>query len=353
MKAIFAWGTLAGVLLASGIRDVGAARQQQTNRPGVKGHAFAAVSPILATAASCDATTDYGDANGIALDTQGNVYTALGAASGAGGNAAGVEIQKWSPRGRLLATWTTPGGRRGAERHPVGISVDTHGYIYVTDPNAGHIDKLAPTGRLTAVWGATGTAAGQFENPAGLTIDRRGDIYVADKGNSRVQVLDAAGRVRSVWRLSPWLRQPSQPSGIAVDAQGRVYVADETIRILVLSPQGTTLRAWGSKGSQPDEFRHPVGIALDPQGRLDIADKLNARIQQFSATGTPLTRWATGTTAGWFNTHGVVPGQPAFPTGVAVAANGTIYTLAGWCPSRVQTFTPAGHTIAIWPTMVG
>lgn len=98
MKAIFVWSALAGVLLALGIRGDGATRQQQTGRPGVEGHALAAVLPALATAASCDVTTDYGDANGIALDTQGNVYTALGAASGAGGSAAGVDIQKWSPR---------------------------------------------------------------------------------------------------------------------------------------------------------------------------------------------------------------------------------------------------------------
>jgi len=350
MKATLACAALASTLLTSGLLGASTAQQQPTGGADINDHALAAA--VSTTGVSCDATTDYGDANGIALDAQGNVYTALGVAAGAGGSAAGVEVQKWSPMGHLLATWTTPGGHRSAVHHPVGIAVDVHGAIYVTDPNAGHIDKLAPTGRVTAVWGETGTAPGQFENPAGVTIDRRGDVYVADKGNSRVQVLDAAGRVHAVWRLSPWLRQPSRPSGIAVDVHGRVYIADETIRILVLSPHGTTLRAWGSKGSKPDEFRHPVSIALDPQGRLDIADKLNARIQQFSGTGTPLTRWATGTT-GWFNAHNAVSDQPAFPTGVAVAANGTIYTLAGWCPSRVQTFTPAGHTIAIWPATIG
>ncbi len=351
MKAILTRGATASVLLYlyAGMLAPAVPRQARASA--------SVTSPGRATqapAGACDPSTDYGDANGIALDARGDIYTAVGAPSAAGGGAVGIEIRKWSATGRLLATWMTAGMRRDAGYHPAGVAVDAHGAIYVSDANAGHIVKLSATGRVLATWGAPGTAAGQFDRPAGIAVDRHGDVYVADKGNGRVQVLDATGRPRAAWRLpSPGPGQTSLPSGIAVDGRGRVYVADEAIRILVLSPHGAILRAWGSKGGRPDQFRHPVGIALDPGGRLDIADKLNARVQQFSASGAPLTRWTTGTNAsGQFAAQGAGPAQPAFPTGVAVDAHGTVYVVAGWCASRVQAFTPAGRAITSWPVTV-
>ncbi len=349
MKAILTHGAAVSVLLYLYLfaeAPASVAPRQARASASVASSGRATLAPV----GTCDPSADYGDANGIALDARGDIYTAMGDRLPGSGEAVGVEIRKWSATGRLLATWMTPGMRRDAAHHPADVAVDVHGDIYVSDTNAGHIIKLSATGRVLAIWGAPGTAAGQFGRPAGIAVDRRGAVYVADKGNGRVQVLDAMGRPRAVWRLpSPRPGQASLPSGLAVDERGRVYVADDAIRILVLSPDGATLRAWGSKGSQPDQFRHPVGIALDPQGHLDIADKLNARIQQFSVTGTPLRRWTTGASAtGWFNAQGLAPAQPAFPTGVAVTTRGTIYTLAGWCTSRIQAFVPDGRTMAIW-----
>lgn len=305
---------------------------------------------MVESAASCDPIIDYGDANGIALDGDGNVYIARGPAYADGQSAGGIEVQKRSSAGMLLATWTTPGARLGAEQHPVGIALDAHGDVYVSDANAGHIVRLSASGHVLAAWGTSGTAPGRFRQLAGLAVDRRGNVYVADEGNSRIQVFDAAGHLRSVWQLpAVSAQQASRPSGIAVDGRGRIYVADDAIRILILSPSGVVLRAWGSKGDKPTEFRHPVAIALNPRGQLDIADKLNSRLQQFSADGAPITRWGIGEAGtGWFPSRGSAPRQPGFPTGMAVAADGTIYVVAGWCTSRVQTFTPAGRTLAIW-----
>lgn len=351
MKAILTRGATASVLLYLyvGVPAPAAPRQARASA-GVASPGRA----TLTSAVACDPRIDYGDANGIALDAQGDIYTAVGASSADSGGAVSIEIRKWSATGHLLATWMTAGMRRAAGHHPVGVAVDAHGAIYASDANASHIIKLSAAGRVLAIWGAPGTAAGQFDRPAGIAVDRRGDVYVADKGNGRVQVLDATGHPRAVWRLpSPDPGQTSQPSGIAVDERGRVYVADEAIRILVLSPRGVVLRAWGSKGDRPDQFRHPVGIALDPQGRLDIADKLNARVQQFSARGAPLARWATGANAsGLFAAQRAAPAQPAFPTGVAVDAHGTVYVVAGWCASRVQAFTPTGQAITSWSVTV-
>ncbi|MGH2347005.1 MAG: NHL repeat-containing protein [Chloroflexota bacterium] len=346
MKRFLALAAVASALLGADAPGIAA-------QPPPAAQADPLHQAVVATG-SCDSSTDYGDGNGIALDTKGNVYVALGQAPGSGPSAGGIAIQKRTAAGRLIATWMTAGATSARALHPTGIALDAHGNIYVTDSNADHIVKLSASGQVLATWGTKGTAPGQLDEPAGLAVDRRGDLYVADRGNSRIQVFDGAGQVRAVWRLPALSKeQPSLPTGIAVDGQGRIYVADDEIRILVLSPTGVVLHAWGSKGGAPDQFRHPVGLALDPHGRLDIADELNARIQQFTTTGKPITRWATGgTKIGWFGAQGSASAQPAFPTGIAITPSGVIYVLAGWCPSRIQTFPPGGRIPAGAPIVV-
>jgi len=293
---------------------------------------------------------DYGDANGIALDPYGNVYVASVASYTDARS--GIEIQKRSRAGTLLATWTFHGAVPEHLRHPTGIAVDAQATLYVVSPATSRIYKVSTTGKLLTAWGARGEGPGQLDSPVGVAVDGRGHVYVTDRGNNRIQTFSATGKPLAVWGKKHDYNHPGQfalPAGIAVDAHGTVYVADENSTTLILSPEGKTLTAWGSKGDQPGQFRHPVGIAVDRHGRLYVADKLNARIQTFSADGTALTRWGTGDGAtGWFAPRGLEGGQPAFPTGIALDPDGNSYVVEGWCSSRIQKFSPAGTSLATW-----
>ncbi len=310
----------------------------------------AATGAARVSSARCVPSMDYGDANGIALDAYAHVYVAYVASYTDARS--GIEIQKRSRTGTLLATWTLRGGVPAHLRHPTGIAVDAQAALYVVSPATSRIYKVSATGTLLATWGAKGAGLGQLDSPVGVAVDGRGHVYVTDRGNNRIQTFSAMGTPLAVWGKKHDRTHPGQfalPAGIAVDAHGTVYVADENSTTLILSPEGKTLHAWGSKGDQPGQFRHPVGLAVDLRGRLYVADKLNARIQTFSADGTALTRWGTGDGAtGWFAPQGAQGGQPAFPTGIALDSDGNSYVMEGWCSSRIQKFSPAGTSLATW-----
>ena len=78
----------------------------------------APIQAAVAATGSCDSSTDYGDGNGIALDTKGNVYIALGQAPGSGPSAEGIAIQKRTAAGQLIATWMTAGATSAKALHP-------------------------------------------------------------------------------------------------------------------------------------------------------------------------------------------------------------------------------------------
>ena len=74
-----------------------------------------------------------------------------------------------------------------------GISLDSHGNIYVVDGYRDRVQAYTPEGRLLFYFGQTGPAEGQFFLPTGISIDDRDRIYVADSYNRRVQIFQLKG----------------------------------------------------------------------------------------------------------------------------------------------------------------
>ncbi len=74
------------------------------------------------------------------------------------------------------------------------------GEIYVSDGygNA-RVHKFTPDGKLIASWGEPGTDPGQFNIVHNIATDADGWVYVADRENHRVQVFDGNGRYETQW----------------------------------------------------------------------------------------------------------------------------------------------------------
>lgn len=113
------------------------------------------------------------DPGGVAVDGVGRIYVIEG-----------ENIVRLSPQGRregpLGGNWSD------TLSSPNGLATDTQGDVYVTD-NSDRVGKVSPAGRLLAVWGTTGSRPGQLKMPWGLAVDMRGNVYVADSGNNRIQ----------------------------------------------------------------------------------------------------------------------------------------------------------------------
>lgn len=70
-----------------------------------------------------------------------------------------------------------------------GIALDTNGNIYVADTYNHRIQKYEIGTSTWTAMGSSGSAVGQFNYPYGITVDSSGNIYVADSSNHRIQKL--------------------------------------------------------------------------------------------------------------------------------------------------------------------
>ncbi len=197
--------------------------------------------------------------------------------------------------------------------------------------------------RFVTQWGKRGKAEGEFDILIGIAINRHDEILVTEFRNNRVQKFDTRGRFISSFPVQEY------PGGIAVDREGRVYVAHMLSGIIgVYDAKGKPLHQWGENGKESGQFLQPGGIAIAHNSTLFIADQVNRRVQQFTPEGTFLRTWGE---------YGVEPGQfggnenPANRTGgpqfVAVDKHDNVYTTEG-SVGRVQKFSAEGNYLLSW-----
>lgn len=124
----------------------------------------------------------------------------------------------------------------------------------------------------------------------------------------------------------------NHPMGIAVDSDGNLYVTEElgnTVRRITPAGVVTTLAGAAGVAGMADgagsaaRFSAPVGIALGADGDLYVADSGNARIRRVSLAGAVSTYAGNGNFS-WLDGP-AASAQFAVPTGVAAAADGTVY----------------------------
>ncbi len=148
----------------------------------------------------------------------------------------------------------------------------------------------------------TGTAA-RFNVPVGITIDGAGNLYVAESAGHAVRRITPAGVVTTL-------------AG-AGGAQGMV--------------DGTGSAA---------RFFFPLGITVGPDGDLYVVDSGNSRIRRVSPAGVVTTYAGNG---GVSSLDGpAATAQFSSPTGIASAADGTIYVSENGRVRRIARSGGAG-----------
>ena len=173
-------------------------------------------------------------------------------------------------------------------RTPHQISIDSFGYVYLTDKNSHQIIKFDKNGKFIKVLGTRGSEAGQFYRPHGIVFDSNNNMYITDMRNSRVQVLDKDFNLITQW--GSYGNESGQFSltfpGIDIDENaGLVFVVDKLLtNIQIFDQTGKFISKFGSKGTGEGQFKRPEDIAIDPQGRILVCDTGNSRIQIFSKT---------------------------------------------------------------------
>ncbi len=311
----------------------------------------------------------------------------------------------------FLTKWGYSGTAHTQFNRPYGVTVDSDGYVYISDSGNDRIQKFDSDGNFKLMWGwgvddgsdrlqvctvscqmgKSGPSDGQFNSPRGIAADRIGNIYVADGYNRRIQKFSSDGTFQEMWgwgvddgsdrlQVCTPVTLPCQMGiggsgdgqfyhlgSVSADSEGNVYIADTlNRRIQKFATNGRFLIKWGGEGSGDSQFSTIRGVVVDQEGNVYVSDSSfsntwNHRIQKFDSEGAFQLMWGWGVDDGsdrlqvctpvtlpcQMGIQGSGDGQLSSPAGVTVDPDGNIY-VADTGNKRIQKFDPEGNFLAKW-----
>jgi DNA-binding CsgD family transcriptional regulator/DNA-binding beta-propeller fold protein YncE len=271
--------------------------------------------------------------NGIAIDSKGAVLVMDGdqvhrISDGKASLVAGTGTNGYSGDGEsatsaMLSLFVFPG------MQAQGLAVDTAGNVYIADYGNHRIRKVTINGTITTIAG-TGIAGGSGDEelatnaqlwfPRGLAIDPKGNLYFADSATNRVRFIDPQGKIHAFAGTGvsgnsgdgdfALIAQLSGPTGLAIEqGTGTLYIADTgNHRVRKVTGDGKISAVAGTGAT----LSLPVAIAADDLGDVFIADRGTSRVLRVDASGTVTT----------VATPGIALSSPL---GVAVDSRGYVY----------------------------
>lgn len=250
--------------------------------------------------------TDHRDyANGVATDTDGNVYLTGSTIGSLGGPKNGSVYQfdawvaKFAPSGQLL--WTQQLGTDQNDEAS-GVATNADGSVYVTGWTNGSLSGLN-NGRWDA-WVAKYATNGQHlwtqqlgtdqdDQAFGVATDVAGNVFLTGwtkgslgrtplsyRDDAWVAKYDANGHLVWTQQLGSALRD--RATGVATDANGNVYLSGYTSGLLGATTRAGPFDAWVAKYDaegnrlwkrQPSShgYDKATGVATDAAGNLYVA----------------------------------------------------------------------------------
>src|SRR5215471_16410271 len=175
--------------------------------------AFALAGAPLAATANVGTFSNFGpdlagtpcaNPEGLAIDTQGNFYTA----SDIDGSVTGT-ICVFSPAGDFTRTISIPAGPAGVAPL-VGMLFEEPHTLFVVDTADGN----APNGRLLRVdtrTNAVAVLASGFAFPNSIAEDLSGNLYVSDSALGTINRISQNGSHNVVWAASPLFQTTGFP----------------------------------------------------------------------------------------------------------------------------------------------
>ena len=293
---------------------------------------------------------------------------------------------------------------------PNGLALDSQGNLYVADFNNTRVLRfagpLSPSGSIpaaNAVWGESNFAtrgvpqqatSSSMAGPSGLALDSSGNLYVAVPLDNRVLVFPTAAgtgaAAKNVLGQSSFTSTAananvfpqaspssfSAPVDVKVDQNGNVYVADASNNRVLELPAGTKTAAqvWGqsdfiSNGIdqiKPASINYPFQMAIDYSAApyaLYVSDTNNNRVLVWkdsvhyrngdpadTVIGQPNLRTAVANV----DTQGVPSATSlSAPTGIVVnSADGTLYVADSGNNRILRYPRPVNQTGRIAPDAV-
>jgi sugar lactone lactonase YvrE len=239
---------------------------------------------------------------GIALDPQGNFYTA----SDRDGDTTGT-ICVFRGNGTFKSTLLVPAGPSGVVAL-LGMLFEEPRTLFALDI----ADGGGTNGRLLSIdifTGAVRTLASDFSFPNAIAEDSHDNLYVSDSVQGTITRVAQDGTRKTLWSASSLLlaaataTPPLGANGVAFDKTFKnLYVAntgnDQIIRIPLLSNGNAGTAQVFADGSAINLAQHTThaldgadGIAFDVDGNVYVASNQNNEIQVLSPAAHLLARY--------------------------------------------------------------
>ena len=206
----------------------------------------------------------------------------------------------------------------------------------------------------------------RFNSPRDVVVDAEGSIYVADGENHRIRKITPEGVVSTIagsdrggadWRE---IRDgPSEqalfagPTALVLDPYGDLYIV-ERLAVRRLSPSGWVSTVAGDNGwgwrdgpREVAQFQSLYDIAVDDAGNLYVIDDTRGSvgsggtvlaIRKIDTSGIVTTLYRDG--------YPSLGGTLAYPSGLAVTGDGTVY-LANTGRHQIVRLTAEGQLRAV------
>ncbi|MGH3719646.1 MAG: hypothetical protein ACRDRI_12580 [Pseudonocardiaceae bacterium] len=261
-------------------------------------------------------------------------------------------------------------------QYPTGIALVSDGSFYLADSVAYRVYRIHPDGTATVVAGTgqagfsgdggPGTTA-ELRGPHGLVVEPNGDLLIADTDNNRVRRLDTDGRITTIYGNgledsalgdggSAAHATIRRPEGLSRGADGSLFVTQWRSCLIrriddsgVISTfAGIEQPGFGGDGGPATSapLNGPSGIAVGRTGDVVFSDFNNNRVRRIGVDGEIETVVGSGRRG--LSVDGVAARDAllANPSGVAVAADGSVY-IADLANNRIVLVNSTGHLATV------
>jgi uncharacterized protein (TIGR03437 family) len=295
-----------------------------------------------------------GRLEGVAVDSQGNVY---------GADSDNNLVVQINPQGIIRVVAGNAIGGFSGDGGPAtsaslslgfasGVALDSSGNLYIADTYNGRVRMVSANGIITTVagsgnYGFSGdggpATSASLENPTGIVVDTSGNLFISDSYNNRIRKVSANGVIVTIAGNGSYGSTGdggpatsaglSNPNGLAVDTSGDLFIADTNgnkVRKVSASGVITTVAGCGCTGGADggpatSASMYPTAVTLDSFGNLFIADADTSRARKVSPNGL-ITTVAGNGIEGFSGDGGPATSASLnYPEGIAVDASGNLF----------------------------